>query len=202
MISIQLRHHFLFSPVFPFFPLSLHEVWRRRFFHRKKRQLRGCRVRKRAEQEWVSETDCPAHADTQVGLFVSDDSMLFVSATRLRVFERILQHLLDSLFGKKRTSQFLFLVFSVVLLIVEQTFFFSPNDVFISCKSIDAVAVFDVKEAFFSASVPHVQPSAYRGRFSLCREARSWRVHPAANTQTDACSRAMQPLFGGEKKKT
>lgn len=141
MISIQLRHHFLFSPLFPFFSLfSLHEVWRRRFFHRKKKSDSRLH-RQKATTARMGLWD--ELSNRQVGLFVSDYSKRDVSATgKFKSFWKDLQHLcVVCLVGKERT--FFFLDFSAVLLMSR---FFSQIIFFILCKAIEAVCLFDVEE--------------------------------------------------------
>lgn len=140
MISIQLRHHFLFTPLFPFFPpFSLHEVWSRSFFpqtQKKKNQIRGCTGRKRPEQEWISETNCPADANRRVGLLFQMIPCFISWATEtLRSFWKGLQHLWIVCLVRKERTIFLF-VFSVVLFDSWAEQF--PDDVLISCKSISA----------------------------------------------------------------
>lgn len=90
------------------------------FFHRQKKNLiRGCTGRKRPEQEWISETNCPADADRQVGLLFQIIPAFISWATGdVEEFLKGFAASLDSLSGEERNELYLFFifVFSVVLL--------------------------------------------------------------------------------------
>lgn len=77
-------------------------------------------------------------------------------------------------------------------------FFSPPNDVFILCKAIDAVSLFDVEDVLLRRSAACALLGLEGALQPLQRGALMLR--PAVITLTDACSRTAQPQFGEKKK--
>lgn len=153
MISIQLRHHFLFSPLFPFFPPLIAWSLEETLFPQKKKSDSRLH-RQKATRARMGLWDKLSSIRRQTGrtLCFRIFHALCVGDT-FKSFWKDLQHLWIVCLVRKERTIFLF-VFAVVLLIVEQIF--CPNDVFIFML----LSVWCGRSRSSSAWVPHVHPSA------------------------------------------
>lgn len=190
IISCSL-HFFLF-----FLPSHCMKFGAEAFFHRpkkKKNQIRGCTGRKRPEQEWISETNCPAEADRRVGLLFQMIPCFITWATEtLRSFWKGLQHLwIVCLVRKERT---IFCLFSLSCCLIHEQSSFQMLFWFLANRLVQTV--WCVEEAVL------LSPSAACAR--LGRQRALQPLHRCASCSgcslTDACLLTLQPQFGDTKK--